>query len=121
VGHRVRRLRNTAFDPKHHSSHSPPNDATRPTSTDRLPVTIFSDIAGDQVAIYNELGFAHAVRDVTFHPHEHMVAFCCFSPNMPVLVYKYDKSGQCSRRCFHEIVSSYKTLSRNRRLTDGIN
>ena len=51
-------------------------------------------VTGDQVAIYNELGYPRAVRDVTFHPHEHMVAFCCFSPNMPVLVFNYDKNGK---------------------------
>nr|CAB3220659.1 jouberin-like [Phallusia mammillata] len=53
---------------------------------------VWNSDSGDQVAIYNELGFSRSVRDVNFHPHDHMVAFCCFSSNMPVLVYVYDKS-----------------------------
>uniref|UniRef100_F6YJE7 SH3 domain-containing protein n=1 Tax=Ciona intestinalis TaxID=7719 RepID=F6YJE7_CIOIN len=47
--------------------------------------------SGDQVATFNELQFSRSVRDVTFHPHDHIVAFSCFGQNMPVLVYKYDK------------------------------
>ncbi|CAK8690838.1 unnamed protein product [Clavelina lepadiformis] len=49
--------------------------------------------SGDQVAIYNELGYSRPVRDIAFHPHDHVVAFCSFHPNMPVLVFKYDKDA----------------------------
>uniref|UniRef100_H2Z6J7 Uncharacterized protein n=1 Tax=Ciona savignyi TaxID=51511 RepID=H2Z6J7_CIOSA len=50
--------------------------------------------SGDQVAKFNELQFSRSVRDVTFHPHDHIVAFSCFAPNMPVLVYKYNRQGK---------------------------
>ncbi|KFR07371.1 Jouberin, partial [Opisthocomus hoazin] len=45
---------------------------------------------GDQVAIYSELSFTSPLRDVAFHPHEHMVSFCAFGQNQPILVYIYD-------------------------------
>lgn len=48
---------------------------------------------GDQVAIYSELSFTSALRDVAFHPHEHMVSFCAFGQNQPILVYIYDYKG----------------------------
>ncbi|MGH0140565.1 UNVERIFIED_CONTAM: hypothetical protein FKN15_030492 [Acipenser sinensis] len=45
----------------------------------------------DQVAVYSELCYPSPLRDVAFHPHEHMVAFCAFGPNLPVHVYLYDR------------------------------
>uniref|UniRef100_A0A8C3SRV1 SH3 domain-containing protein n=1 Tax=Chelydra serpentina TaxID=8475 RepID=A0A8C3SRV1_CHESE len=45
---------------------------------------------GDQVAMYSDLSFTCPVRDVAFHPHEHMVSFCAFGQNQPILVYVYD-------------------------------
>lgn len=48
---------------------------------------------GDQVAIYSELSFTSPLRDVAFHPHEHMVSFCAFGQNQPILVYIYDYKG----------------------------
>ncbi|KFO87913.1 Jouberin, partial [Buceros rhinoceros silvestris] len=45
---------------------------------------------GDQVAIYSELSFTSPLRDVAFHPHEHMVSFCAFGGNQPILVYIFD-------------------------------
>ena len=51
-------------------------------------------LSGDRVASYKELGYKSPVTDVDFHPHEHMVAFCSYGENHPVLVYKYDHSGK---------------------------
>ncbi|RXN00136.1 Jouberin [Acipenser ruthenus] len=45
----------------------------------------------DQVAVYSELCYSSPLRDVAFHPHEHMVALCAFGPNLPVHVYLYDR------------------------------
>ncbi|XP_026561321.1 jouberin isoform X1 [Pseudonaja textilis] len=45
---------------------------------------------GDQVAMYSDLSFTSPLRDVAFHPLEHMVAFCAFGQNQPILVYIYD-------------------------------
>ncbi|XP_018587251.2 jouberin [Scleropages formosus] len=46
---------------------------------------------GDRVAVYTELCYPRPLRDVAFHPHENMVAFCAFGDNQPVLVYIYDR------------------------------
>ncbi|KAL4624023.1 jouberin [Arapaima gigas] len=46
---------------------------------------------GDRVAVYTELCYPAPLRDVAFHPHENMVAFCAFGENQPVLVYIYDR------------------------------
>ncbi|KAH0622323.1 hypothetical protein JD844_024520 [Phrynosoma platyrhinos] len=45
---------------------------------------------GDQVAMYSDISFTSALRDVAFHPHEHMVSFCAYGQNQPILVYIYD-------------------------------
>lgn len=45
------------------------------------------------MAIYSELSFTSPLRDVAFHPHEHMVSFCAFGQNQPILVYIYDYKG----------------------------
>ncbi|KAM4043296.1 jouberin isoform 2-T2 [Anomaloglossus baeobatrachus] len=45
---------------------------------------------GDQVAKYTELSYTAPLRDVAFHPHEHMVAFCAFGSSQPIIVYIYD-------------------------------
>ena len=59
-----------------------------------LLTVYFCMFPGDQVAMYNELSYKTSVCDVAFHPHEHMVAFCSFSDNSPILVYKYDHKGR---------------------------
>ncbi|XP_048831105.1 jouberin isoform X2 [Brienomyrus brachyistius] len=46
---------------------------------------------GDQVAVYSELCYPTPVRNVAFHPHENMVAFCAFGESQPVHVYIYDR------------------------------
>ncbi|NXT22884.1 AHI1 protein, partial [Syrrhaptes paradoxus] len=48
---------------------------------------------GDQVAIYSERPFTSPLRHVAFHPHEHMVSFCAYGKNQPILVYIYDYKG----------------------------
>lgn len=45
------------------------------------------------MAIYSDLSFTSPLRDVAFHPHEHMVSFCAFGQNHPILVYIYDYKG----------------------------
>uniref|UniRef100_UPI00398EEB01 jouberin isoform X2 n=1 Tax=Pristiophorus japonicus TaxID=55135 RepID=UPI00398EEB01 len=52
---------------------------------------VWNTETGDQVAMYSDLNYTSAVRDVAFHPHEHMVAFCAFGPNQPILVFVYDQ------------------------------
>ncbi|KAK2193936.1 hypothetical protein NP493_4g02002 [Ridgeia piscesae] len=51
---------------------------------------VWNTETGDQVASYRELGYRSPVSDVQFHPHDHIVAFCAFGDNQPVLVYKFD-------------------------------
>ncbi|XP_026505325.1 jouberin [Terrapene carolina triunguis] len=51
---------------------------------------VWNPETGDQVAMYSDLSFTFPVRDVAFHPHEHMVSFCAFGQNQPILVYIYD-------------------------------
>ncbi|NXK86550.1 AHI1 protein, partial [Formicarius rufipectus] len=51
---------------------------------------VWNPETGNQVAIYSELSFTSPLRDVAFHPHEHMVSFCAFGQNQPILVYVYD-------------------------------
>uniref|UniRef100_A0A8C3L692 Jouberin n=1 Tax=Chrysolophus pictus TaxID=9089 RepID=A0A8C3L692_CHRPC len=46
---------------------------------------VWNPETGDQVAIYSELSFTSPLRDVAFHPHEHMVSFCAFGQNQPIL------------------------------------
>ncbi|XP_002935854.3 jouberin isoform X2 [Xenopus tropicalis] len=58
-------------------------------SEDRIAY-VWNAETGDQVAKYSELSYTAPLRDVAFHPHEHMVAFCAFGQNQPVLVYIYD-------------------------------
>ncbi|NXO03525.1 AHI1 protein, partial [Rhinopomastus cyanomelas] len=45
---------------------------------------------GAQVVVYSELCFTSPLRDVAFHPHEHMVSFCAFGRNQPILIYIFD-------------------------------
>ncbi|XP_020842780.1 jouberin isoform X2 [Phascolarctos cinereus] len=51
---------------------------------------VWNPETGDQVAMYSDLSFTSPLRDVAFHPHEHMVAFCAFGQNEPILAYIYD-------------------------------
>ncbi|XP_044279935.1 jouberin isoform X1 [Varanus komodoensis] len=51
---------------------------------------VWNPETGDQVATYSDLSFTSPLRDVAFHPHEHMVSFCAFGQNQPILVYIYD-------------------------------
>lgn len=56
--------------------------------------TIFLCIPGDIVSVYTSLTYENAVSDVDFHPLDHMIVFCSFGNNQPVLVYKYDSKGK---------------------------
>ncbi|XP_078609281.1 jouberin-like isoform X5 [Branchiostoma floridae x Branchiostoma japonicum] len=48
---------------------------------------------GDKVAVYRELGYQNTVCGLDFHPHDHMVAFCCYGDNNPILIYTYDQKA----------------------------
>lgn len=43
--------------------------------------------------VYKELGFSAAVSDIDFHPHDNIVAFCSFGQNHPVVMYKFQSTG----------------------------
>ncbi|XP_015713922.1 jouberin isoform X2 [Coturnix japonica] len=71
---------------------------------------VWNPETGDQVAIYSELSFTSPLRDVAFHPHEHMVSFCAFGPNQPILVYIYDyKVAQQEAELVKDLSSSLST------------
>ncbi|NXL88647.1 AHI1 protein, partial [Alectura lathami] len=73
---------------------------------------VWNPETGDQVAIYSELSFTSALRDVAFHPHEHMVSFCAFGENQPILVYIYDyKVAQWEAELVKELSSSLTTAA----------
>ncbi|XP_061846769.1 jouberin isoform X1 [Colius striatus] len=68
---------------------------------------VWNPETGDQVAIYSELSFTSPLRDVAFHPHEHMVSFCAFGQNQPILVYIYDyKVAQQEAELIKDLSSS---------------
>ncbi|XP_010190112.1 PREDICTED: jouberin, partial [Mesitornis unicolor] len=68
---------------------------------------VWNPETGDQVAIYSELSFTSPLRDVSFHPHEHMVSFCAYGQNQPILVYIYDyKVAQQEAKLVKELSSS---------------
>ncbi|NXB09601.1 AHI1 protein, partial [Cnemophilus loriae] len=71
---------------------------------------VWNPETGDQVAIYSELSFTSPLRDVAFHPHEHMVSFCAFGQNHPILVYIYDyKVAQQEAELIRDLRSSLTT------------
>ncbi|NXK29837.1 AHI1 protein, partial [Piprites chloris] len=71
---------------------------------------VWNPETGDQVAIYSELCFTSSLRDVAFHPHEHMVSFCAFGQNQPILVYIYDyKVAQQEAELVKDLSSSLIT------------
>ncbi|KAM6126907.1 LOW QUALITY PROTEIN: jouberin [Pterocles gutturalis] len=67
---------------------------------------------GDQVAVYSERPFASPLRHVAFHPHEHMVSFCAYGKNQPILVYIYDyKVAQQEAERIKDLSSSPSTAA----------
>ncbi|KAM6433682.1 jouberin [Rhynochetos jubatus] len=73
---------------------------------------VWNPETGDQVAIYSELCFTSPLRDVAFHPHEHMVSFCAFGQNQPILVYIYDyKVAQQEAELIKDLSSSLNTAA----------
>ncbi|NXP43574.1 AHI1 protein, partial [Heliornis fulica] len=72
---------------------------------------VWNPETGDQVAIYSELSFTSPLHDVAFHPHEHMVSFCAFGQNHPILVYIYDyKVAQQEAELIKDLGSSLATV-----------
>ncbi|XP_023585681.1 jouberin isoform X3 [Trichechus manatus latirostris] len=53
-------------------------------------VYVWNPETGEQVAMYSDLPFKSPIRDISYHPLEHMVAFCAFGQNEPILLYIYD-------------------------------
>ncbi|XP_075001991.1 jouberin isoform X7 [Calonectris borealis] len=73
---------------------------------------VWNPETGDQVAIYSELSFTSPLRDVAFHPHEHMVSFCAFGQNQPILVYIYDyKVARQEAELVKDLSSSHTTAA----------
>ncbi|NXO81306.1 AHI1 protein, partial [Sitta europaea] len=73
---------------------------------------VWNPETGDQVAIYSELSFTSPLRDVAFHPHEHMVSFCAFGQNHPILIYIYDyKVAQQEAELVRDLSSSLATAA----------
>ncbi|RMC12961.1 hypothetical protein DUI87_10488 [Hirundo rustica rustica] len=73
---------------------------------------VWNPETGDQVAIYSELSFTSPLRDVAFHPHEHMVSFCAFGQNHPILVYIHDyKVAQQEAELVRDLGSSLTTAA----------
>ncbi|KFZ62503.1 Jouberin, partial [Podiceps cristatus] len=73
---------------------------------------VWNPETGDPVAIYSELSFTSPLRDVAFHPHEHMVSFCAFGQNQPILVYIYDyKVAQQEAELVRDLSSSLTTAA----------
>ncbi|XP_065834714.1 jouberin-like isoform X2 [Oscarella lobularis] len=52
-------------------------------------VYVWNSDSGDRVAVYADLPFGRPVADVAFHPHDHIVAFCSFGDNQPIVIYKF--------------------------------
>uniref|UniRef100_UPI00358FBE35 jouberin-like n=1 Tax=Myxine glutinosa TaxID=7769 RepID=UPI00358FBE35 len=55
-------------------------------------VCVWNANTGDKVTMYSGLGFSVPARDVAYHPHDHLVAFCAYGENHRVLLYSYDQS-----------------------------
>jgi jouberin len=51
--------------------------------------------SGDQVATASiELNYLKPARDIDFHPHDHMIAFCSYdTPHSLIYVFKYDSES----------------------------
>ncbi|KAJ1154756.1 hypothetical protein NDU88_007499 [Pleurodeles waltl] len=69
---------------------------------------VWNTETGDQVAKYSDLSYTSPLRDVAFHPHEHMVAFCAFGQSQPILVYIYDhKVSQLEAETIKDLNGSF--------------
>ncbi|XP_035271774.1 jouberin isoform X2 [Anguilla anguilla] len=79
----------TNYRERIHSTFSPCGSFIFSGSEDGMAY-VWNAETGDQVAVYSELCYPTPLRDVAFHPHENMVAFCAFGQNQPVHVYLYD-------------------------------
>ncbi|XP_053566874.1 jouberin [Bombina bombina] len=79
----------THFREKIHSTFTPCGTFVFSGSEDGMAY-VWNAETGDKVAKYSDLSYAAPLRDVAYHPHEHMVAFCAFGQNQPILVYVYD-------------------------------
>uniref|UniRef100_W5NH86 Jouberin n=1 Tax=Lepisosteus oculatus TaxID=7918 RepID=W5NH86_LEPOC len=80
----------TNYREKIHSTFTPCGSFIFSGSEDGMAF-VWNAETGDQVAVYSELCYPSPLRDVDFHPHEHMVAFCAFGQGLPVHVYLYDR------------------------------
>ncbi|KAM5165433.1 jouberin [Mantella aurantiaca] len=97
----------TNYKEKLHSAFTPCGTFVIAGSEDGMAY-VWNAETGDQVAKYSELSYTAPLRDVAFHPHEHMVAFCAFGPNQPVLLYIYDyKVAQLEAETVHSDVSGH--------------
>ncbi|KAG8444588.1 hypothetical protein GDO86_009668 [Hymenochirus boettgeri] len=79
----------TNYRDKIHSAFTPCGTFVFAGSEDGIAY-VWNAETGDQVAKYSDLSYTAPLRDVAFHPHEHMVAFCAFGQSHPILLYIYD-------------------------------
>ncbi|XP_053316077.1 jouberin [Spea bombifrons] len=79
----------TNYREKIHSAFTPCGTFLFSGSEDGIAY-VWNSETGDQVAKYNELSYSAPLRDVAFHPHENMVAFCAFGESHPIILYIYD-------------------------------
>nr|XP_039271437.1 jouberin-like isoform X1 [Styela clava]XP_039271438.1 jouberin-like isoform X1 [Styela clava] len=86
-------------------------------------VYVWNVETGDQVAIYNELGYTNAVHSVIYHPHDHMVAFCSYAPNQSILLYKFNSAVATMEAGFRvdDFVDSKTKLGRSEEPAPSIN
>ena len=46
---------------------------------------------GDELTTASiELNYMRAARDIAFHPHEHLMAFCSHDTHAPILIFTYN-------------------------------
>ncbi|XP_078505356.1 jouberin isoform X2 [Lissotriton helveticus] len=82
---------------------------------------VWNTETGDQVAKYSDLSYTSPLRDVAFHPLEHMVAFCAFGQSQPILVYIYDhKVSQLEAETIKDLNGSFisSALRRSTMMSD---
>ena len=74
-------------------------------------VYVWNSDSGDRVAVYADLPFGRPVADVAFHPHDHIVAFCSFGDNQPIVIYKFVPTENGTRKKRGERIAGELRLS----------
>ncbi|XP_069462846.1 jouberin [Ambystoma mexicanum] len=104
----------TNYREKIHSAFTPCGTFLFSGSEDGMAY-VWNTETGDQVAKYSDLCYTSTLRDVDFHPHEHMVAFCAFGQSQPILVYIYDhKVSQLEAEMIKDLNGSFTSTAPKR-------